>query len=323
MITGHDFYMVLSAMTPLYVAMLLAYGSVRWWKVFTPDQCTGINRFVSVFAVPLLSFHFISKNNPYTMNWLFIAADTLQKIVTFIVLIFWASFTKNGSLDWLITLFSLATQPNTLVMGIPLLVAMYGPYCQSLMVQVVVMQCVVWYTLLLFLFEFRAAKLLIINQFPDTGASIVSVKVESDVMSLEGNDCLETDAIVGGDGKLHVTVRKSNASRSWRSNVAPRPSNFSEAEIYSISTTPRGSSFNPADFYTMTGVQGFPKRNSSFGAGDTQPVFKTSSSRTSNFDETATYAREVRLSVSDQIRESKGSKKQSPLFLNCSVFFFL
>ncbi|KAK2971623.1 hypothetical protein RJ640_026401 [Escallonia rubra] len=56
----------------LYVAMILAYGSVRWWKIFSPDQCSGINRFVAIFAVPLLSFHFISTNNPYAMNFRFI-----------------------------------------------------------------------------------------------------------------------------------------------------------------------------------------------------------------------------------------------------------
>ena len=34
--------------------MILAYGSVKWWKIFTPDQCSGINRFVALFAVPPL-----------------------------------------------------------------------------------------------------------------------------------------------------------------------------------------------------------------------------------------------------------------------------
>ncbi|CAM8953091.1 unnamed protein product [Rhodiola kirilowii] len=173
MINGHDFYIILSAMTPLYVAMILAYGSVRWWKIFTPDQCAGINRFVAVFAVPLLSFHFISKNDPYAMDLRFIAADTLQKTIMLVVLIFWANFSKHGSLDWLITIFSLSTLPNTLVMGIPLLAAMYGEYCKSLMVQLIVLQCIIWYTLLLFLFEYRAAKMLITDQFPDKAGSIV------------------------------------------------------------------------------------------------------------------------------------------------------
>ncbi|KAG9151365.1 hypothetical protein Leryth_025474 [Lithospermum erythrorhizon] len=90
MITWLDFYHVMTAMVPLYVAMILAYGSVKWWKIFTPDQCSGINRFVALFAVPLLSFHFIASNNPYQMNFKFILADTLQNIYSlyFVYLVF-------------------------------------------------------------------------------------------------------------------------------------------------------------------------------------------------------------------------------------------
>ncbi|CAA0832975.1 Auxin efflux carrier component 7 [Striga hermonthica] len=270
MISWHDLYVVLTAVIPLYVAMILAYGSVRWWKIFTPDQCSGINRFVAVFAVPLLSFHFISTNDPYAMNFRFIAADTLQKVIMLAALAVWTSLSRNGSLEWSITIFSLSTLPNTLVMGIPLLIAMYGEYSGSLMVQIVVLQCIIWYTLLLFLFEYRGAKTLIMDQFPDTAASIVSFKVDSDVVSLDGQDFLETDAQIGGDGKLHVTVRKSSASRMSFSGVTPRPSNLTGAEIYSLSSsrnpTPRGSNFNHSDFYSMMGFGG---RLSNFGNSDT------------------------------------------------------
>ncbi|VFQ67179.1 unnamed protein product [Cuscuta campestris] len=115
MISLLDFYHVMTAMVPLYVAMLLAYGSVKWWKIFTPDQCSGINRFVALFDVPLLSFHFIAENDPYTMNLRrFIAADTLQKLIVLGALAVWANFSKRGSLEWSITLFSLSTLPNTL-----------------------------------------------------------------------------------------------------------------------------------------------------------------------------------------------------------------
>ncbi|CAH1428871.1 unnamed protein product [Lactuca virosa] len=291
MITGHDFYTVMSAMVPLYVAMILAYGSVRWWKIFTPDQCSGINRFVAIFAVPLLSFHFISMNNPYAMNFRFIAADTLQKVIMLVVLGLWANFTKNGSLEWMITIFSLSTLPNTLVMGIPLLIAMYGEYSGSLMVQVVVLQCIIWYTLLLFLFEYRGAKMLIMEQFPETAASIVSFKVESDVVSLDGHDFLETDAEIGNDGKLHVTVRKSNASRRslGLGSMTPRPSNLTGAEIYSLSSsrnpTPRGSNFNHSDFYSMMGFPG--GRLSNFGPADAYSVQSSRgpTPRPSNFEE--------------------------------------
>jgi len=296
MITLLDFYHVMTAMVPLYVAMILAYGSVKWWKIFSPDQCSGINRFVALFAVPLLSFHFIASNNPYKMNLRFLAADTLQKIIILVLLAVWSNFTKRGCLEWTITLFSLSTLPNTLVMGIPLLKGMYGEFSGSLMVQIVVLQCIIWYTLMLFMFEFRGARMLISEQFPDTAGSIVSIHVDSDVMSLDGRQPLETEAEIKEDGKLHVTVRKSNASRSdifsrrsqGLSSTTPRPSNLTNAEIYSLQSsrnpTPRGSSFNHTDFYSMMAAGG---RNSNFGASD---VYGLSASRgptprPSNYDE--------------------------------------
>lgn len=280
MITLLDFYHVMTAMVPLYVAMMLAYGSVRWWKIFTPDQCSGINRFVALFAVPLLSFHFIASNNPYTMSMRFIAADTLQKLIVLALLAVWTRLSSKGSLDWAITLFSLLTLPNTLVMGIPLLKGMYGDFSGSLMVQIVVLQCIIWYTMMLFLFEFRAARLLITDQFPDTAGAITSIVVDPEVVSLDGcrEGALETEAELKEDGKLHVIVRRSNASRSdiysrrsmGFSATTPRPSNLTNAEIYSLQSsrnpTPRGSSFNHNDFYSMVGASA--GRTSNFGASD-------------------------------------------------------
>ncbi|KAL8240098.1 hypothetical protein R6Q59_013453 [Mikania micrantha] len=293
MISLSDFYHVMTAMVPLYVAMVLAYGSVKWWKVFTPDQCSGINRFVALFAVPLLSFHFISTNNPYTMNLRFILADTLQKLLVLAILAAWANLTKRGSLEWSITMFSLSSLPNTLVMGIPLLKGMYGGESGNLMVQIVVLQSIIWYTLLLFLFEFRGARLLISEQFPGTAGAIASIHIDSDVMSLDGRHVLETEAEIKEDGKIHVVVRKSNASRSdvfsrsqGLSSITPRPSNMSNAEIYSMQSsrnqTPRGSSFNHNDFYSM----GDGGRNSNFGASDVYgpPVSRGPTPRSSTYE---------------------------------------
>ncbi|CDP03009.1 unnamed protein product [Coffea canephora] len=303
MITGKDIYDVLAAIVPLYVAMILAYGSVRWWKIFTPDQCSGINRFVAVFAVPLLGFHFISSNDIYAMNYHFIAADSLQKVVILGALFVWQAFTKNGSLEWMITLFSLSTLPNTLVMGIPLLRAMYGDFSGNLMVQIVVMQSVIWYTLMLVMFEYRGAKLLISEQFPETAASITSFRVESDVVSLNGREPLQADAEIGDDGKLHVVVRRSTSASMissfnkglHSSAITPRASNLTGVEIYSVQSsrepTPRASSFNQTDFYAMFSSKAgsaSPKHGytNSFGG----EVFSLHSSkgptpRTSNFEE--------------------------------------
>nr|CAB3490841.1 unnamed protein product [Digitaria exilis] len=268
MITARDLYHVLTAVVPLYVAMTLAYGSVRWWHIFTPDQCSGINRFVALFAVPLLSFHFISTNNPFAMNLRFLAADTLQKLIVLAFLALASRLSHFLSLDWSITLFSLSTLPNTLVMGIPLLRGMYGPdSAGTLMVQVVVLQCIIWYTLMLFLFEYRAARSLVMDHFPGgAAADIVSFRVDSDVVSLAGKEDLEADAHVAEDGRVRVTVRKSTSSRSEAAGShsqysqsmqmqQPRVSNLSGVEIYSLQSsrnpTPRGSSFNHAEFFNI------------------------------------------------------------------------
>uniref|UniRef100_J3LH02 Auxin efflux carrier component n=1 Tax=Oryza brachyantha TaxID=4533 RepID=J3LH02_ORYBR len=283
MITAADFYHVMTAMVPLYVAMILAYGSVKWWRIFTPDQCSGINRFVALFAVPLLSFHFISTNNPYTMNLRFIAADTLQKLMVLAMLTAWSHLSRRGSLEWTITLFSLSTLPNTLVMGIPLLKGMYGEFSGSLMVQIVVLQCIIWYTLMLFMFEYRGARMLITEQFPDTAANIASIVVDPGLQ-----------AEVGEDGRMRVTVRKSTSSRSEAAcshshshsqNMQPRVSNLSGVEIYSLQSsrnpTPRGSSFNHTDFYSMVG------RSSNFGAADAFGVRTGATPRPSNYEDDA------------------------------------
>ncbi|RWR82636.1 auxin efflux carrier component 2-like protein [Cinnamomum micranthum f. kanehirae] len=251
MITGKAIYDVLTAIVPLHVAMILGYGSVKWWKIFTPDQCSGINRFVAVFAVPLLSFHFISSNDPYTMNYRFITADTLQKLVILILLFLWQAF-LGGSGDWVITLFSLSTLPNTLVVGIPLLKSMYGDFSASLMVQVVVLQSVVWYTLLIILFEYRGGRALISEQFPNTAASIASLHVDPDVSSLSGWEPLEVDAEISEDGSLHVVLKRfsSPTDTQWASDL-------SGVEIYSVKSS-RLSSLDQMDL-----LYKFPSRMAS------------------------------------------------------------
>ena len=243
-------------------------------------------------------------NNIYKMNYKFIAADSLQKVVILAALFLWQLFAKNGSLEWMITLFSLSTLPNTLVMGIPLMQAMYGDFSGSLMVQIVVLQSVIWYTLMLIMFEYRGAKLLITEQFPETAGSITSFRVDSDVVSLNGREPLETDAEIGDDGKLHVVVRRSSSSSVVSSSVykkshgfnsismTPRASNLTGVEIYSIQSsrepTPRASSFNQSDFYAMFASKTASPRHGSGGGGG--EVFSLQSSkgptpRASNFEE--------------------------------------
>lgn len=174
------------------------------------------------------------------------------------------------------------------------------------MVQIVVLQSVIWYTLMLFMFEYRGAKLLINDQFPEIAGSITSFKVESDVISLNGREALQADAEIGDDGKLHVVLRRSNTSSlisSFKSHglnsltsMTPRASNLTGVEIYSVQSsrepTPRASSFNQTDFYAMFASKAAsPKHGytSSFQGGvpDIYSVqsSKVATPRTSNFDE--------------------------------------
>ncbi|CAH2072602.1 unnamed protein product [Thlaspi arvense] len=157
MISGGDVYKVIEAMVPLYVALILGYGSVKWWNIFTRDQCDAINRLVCYFTLPLFTIEFTAHVDPFDMNYRFIAADVLSKVLIVTVLAVWAKYGSKGSYCWSITSFSLCTLTNSLVVGVPLAKAMYGQQAVDLVVQSSVFQAIVWLTLLLFVLEFRRA----------------------------------------------------------------------------------------------------------------------------------------------------------------------
>ncbi|XP_010550069.1 PREDICTED: auxin efflux carrier component 8 [Tarenaya hassleriana] len=162
MISWLDVYHVVSSTVPLYVTMILGYVSAKHLKLFSPEQCSGINTFVSKFSIPLLSFQVISQNNPYKMNPRLILSDALQKILAAVslaaVVRFWRPAASGGRLGLIITGFSISTLPNTLIIGIPMLRAMYGDGSVDSLVQIIVLQSLIWYNLLLFLFELNAAR---------------------------------------------------------------------------------------------------------------------------------------------------------------------
>ncbi|XP_027905611.1 probable auxin efflux carrier component 8 [Vigna unguiculata] len=149
-------YHVVAAIVPLYVTMILAYVSVKWWKIFTPDQCSGINKFVAKFSIPLLSFQIISSNYIYKMSLKLLYANFVQKLLALLVLIAITKISGRGGLKWIITGLSLTTLPNTLILGIPLMKAMYKGDAVVLLAQIIFLQSMIWYNLLLFLYELDA-----------------------------------------------------------------------------------------------------------------------------------------------------------------------
>ncbi|KAH7543446.1 hypothetical protein FEM48_Zijuj02G0185100 [Ziziphus jujuba var. spinosa] len=155
MIGWGDIYNVVVAMAPLYVALMLGYGSMKWWKIFTPEQGDAINRLVCYFTLPLFTFQFTATVDPFQWNYLFIGADVISKVIIVVVIAIWAKFSSKGSYGWSITSFSLCTLTSSLVVGVPLGKAMYGQMGVDLIVQSSVFQAIIWLTLLLFVLEFR------------------------------------------------------------------------------------------------------------------------------------------------------------------------
>ncbi|AES77331.2 auxin efflux carrier family transporter [Medicago truncatula] len=180
MISLANVYHVITTTVPLYVTMILAYVSVKWFKIFTQEQCSGINKFVAKFSIPLLSFQVISSNNIYKMSLKLMFSDFIQKLLAFVLLTAIIKISGKGGLKWIITGFSLSTLPNTLILGIPLLKAMYKDEAIVLLAQIVFLQSMIWYNLLLFLYEFDAAKnMLSAPPSQDTGESESASEIQS------------------------------------------------------------------------------------------------------------------------------------------------
>ncbi|XP_062085218.1 auxin efflux carrier component 5-like [Humulus lupulus] len=188
MIEWEDVYKVVEAMAPLYVALILGYGSVKWWKIFSPEQGGAINRFACFFTLPLYTFDFTAHVDPFQWNYRFIGADAISKTIIVVVLAFWAKLSSKDdshAVAWSITSYSLSTLTNSLVVGVPLMKAMYGQIGVDIVVQSSVVQSIIWMTLLLIVLEcYRSTS--------EMDASSNDVK-NSVVCDLNNNKDLEKD----------------------------------------------------------------------------------------------------------------------------------
>ncbi|KAK1432510.1 hypothetical protein QVD17_09407 [Tagetes erecta] len=158
MIGWLDIYNVTCAMFPLYVALVLGYGSVKWWHMFKADHCDAINRLNCYIIMPLFTFDFTTQIDPFKMNYKFIAADAISKAIILITISLWAKCSVKGSYQWSVTSFSLSSLNNSLVVGVPLMRAMYGNLGENLVIQSSILQSLFWNMLLLFMLEFERAK---------------------------------------------------------------------------------------------------------------------------------------------------------------------
>ncbi|KAI3996782.1 hypothetical protein MKX01_041082 [Papaver californicum] len=144
---GHDIFNTAVAITPLYVAVILGFVSVK---------CT-INRFTSYFTLPFFTFNFFAHVNPFDWNYAFLGADAFSKLIILIVIVAWVKCRSKGSWCWLITNFLLLTITNSAAVGVPVLKAMYGDNAVALVSQGYVIQQIIWSSVLMFIFELHKA----------------------------------------------------------------------------------------------------------------------------------------------------------------------
>ncbi|KAK3130489.1 hypothetical protein QOZ80_6BG0494080 [Eleusine coracana subsp. coracana] len=185
MIGWGDVYKVVVAMAPLYFALALGYGSVRWWKLFTPDQCGAINRLVIYFAYPFFGFDLAARAGTFAASYRVLAADVVTKAGIALGLAVWEAARRPSSYSWCITGFSLVALNNALLMGVPLLDAMYGGWAHDVAVQMAMMQIVVRFPLMLVVFEARQAWLetMPVSVAPPDDGRASSADHEAPVMS--------------------------------------------------------------------------------------------------------------------------------------------
>ncbi|XP_058216297.1 auxin efflux carrier component 5 [Rhododendron vialii] len=200
MIGWEDVYNVVVAVTPLYVALMLGYASVKWWKIFAREQCDAINQLVCYFTLPLFAFEFVAHVDPFQMNYMFIAGDAISKVIIVAVLALWAKCGSKGSYCWSITSFSLTTLTNSLVVGVPLIKAMYGQLGVDLVVQASVIQAIIWLTVLLFVLEIRRSQ-------TDYSTDHETVVGDSRVLSIELGKDLDGNSIDGNAVAVSDTRR--------------------------------------------------------------------------------------------------------------------
>ncbi|KAI4988852.1 hypothetical protein ZWY2020_036169 [Hordeum vulgare] len=202
MIGWGDVYRVAAAMAPLYFALGLGYGSVRWWKLFTADHCDAVNRLVVYFAFPLYGFDFTARAGSFAAGYRVLAADVLAKLAVVLALSGWAAARRGeaSSYSWCITGFSLAALNNGLLVGVPLLDAMYGKWARDIMVQLSVLQGVVWFPLILVVFEARQAWLEVTSD-----SESPEIAREQDDQEAPGSDDVDRPAVAGDGRKTAAT----------------------------------------------------------------------------------------------------------------------
>ncbi|KAK6915254.1 Membrane transport protein [Dillenia turbinata] len=207
MIGLDDVYKVVSAMAPLYFALFLGYGSIKWWHIFTKEQCDVINRFVCYFTFPIFTLDFTSQLDPYNLNYRFIGADVIAKSLTVFVLAIWAKWSGHGSFRWFITNFSLCSLNNSLAMGVPIMDAMYGSVGTDLVVQSFMVQTLVWMKILILVLEIYSFNTIVVSPSENVEETKIEIEESAATQSNETENPIATH-ITACEGNMIVELQE-------------------------------------------------------------------------------------------------------------------
>lgn len=187
MIGWSDVYKVVVAMVPLYVPLVLGFGSVKWWHMFNQEQCDAINRMTCYFILPLFTFEFTTHINPFKMNYIFVAGDVISKCTIGAAIGLYTYF-YDGSFGWCITILSMSSINNSLIVGVVIMRSMYGSLGEEIVIQSAVLQLIIWVMILLFMLEVRRTR----RSFDSVAAIEMS---ENDLEENDGVGVIDADVV--------------------------------------------------------------------------------------------------------------------------------
>eukprot|EP00123_Amoebidium_parasiticum_P004018 comp15310_c0_seq1/m.12154 comp15310_c0_seq1/g.12154 ORF comp15310_c0_seq1/g.12154 comp15310_c0_seq1/m.12154 type:complete len:466 (-) comp15310_c0_seq1:51-1448(-) len=141
---------VVNNVIPMYGAIVLGY-LCAWRKIISQQGYEGLQIFVVNITIPALTFGVLIRTDLYNANPMVVAAGLAQAAFQLILLLslatvsyFYLSHTTTGSrvfrMDLVATGFAILNFPNVLVVGVPMLLAMYGNTIDYLLILLVVIR---------------------------------------------------------------------------------------------------------------------------------------------------------------------------------------
>ncbi|CAI5965947.1 unnamed protein product [Closterium sp. NIES-65] len=259
MIDGGNVYRVFCAIVPLYVGIGSGFLSVRVFKILSTDQCAGINRYIAFIALPSLVFQTIAKTDMFKMNFLFLGADSTAKLFVLVVVVLFLllrvaakHLAVHRAFLWSASLFMLVSMPNTLIIGVPLLSAMYGEEAGDLMAQIVVLQSAIWMPLTIFLLSCQQATSLSTRRVHDASAPAHARSNSTDTAGTGSTDNQASSTANGPASSVDVSHAQAAASMS-HGQVQQQQRRMTRLESMLLrSSSFNGSWFNSRGFNTVT-----------------------------------------------------------------------